>query len=219
MKLGIYGTGGTGRELYEIILDIFEIKGKIFDEIIFVDDITTDKELFGCRILNFNELLKEKNKDIKFSIAVGEPQLRNILRKKVAEAGYALITISHPSAVVSRYAKISNGVILKRHCIISNKAIINENCLIQANCIIGHDVVINEDCIISNFVSIGGFTSVGDRTYIAMNSSIRDRIRIGSDSIIGMGSVVVKDVKDNCVVFGNPGKMVAKNDSKKVFKQ
>jgi acetyltransferase-like isoleucine patch superfamily enzyme len=41
-------------------------------------------------------------------------------------------------------------------------------------------------------------------------------VRIGENSIIGAGSVVRKDVPPNCVVIGNPARVVKKLDPARV---
>lgn len=46
---------------------------------------------------------------------------------------------------------------------------------------------------------------------------MRNGITIGENAIVGMGSVVTKDVPDNAVVYGNPAKVMRYNDSKSIF--
>ena len=52
-------------------------------------------------------------------------------------------------------------------------------------------------------------TNVGDDVRIGSNSTILP-VNIGNRSIIGAGAVVIKDVPDNCVVAGNPAKIIKK---------
>ena len=49
-------------------------------------------------------------------------------------------------------------------------------------------------------------TIIGDRVRIGSNSTILP-VRIGNNVIIGAGSVVTKDIPDNCVAYGNPAKI------------
>lgn len=49
---------------------------------------------------------------------------------------------------------------------------------------------------------------IGNNVEIGTNSIIIGKIKIGDNVIIGAGSVVVKDVPDNCVVAGNPAKII-----------
>lgn len=50
--------------------------------------------------------------------------------------------------------------------------------------------------------------TLGDNVSIGANATIIGNINIGNNVIIGAGSVVVKDVPDNCVVAGNPAKII-----------
>jgi len=50
--------------------------------------------------------------------------------------------------------------------------------------------------------------SIGNNVSIGANVTIIGDIRIGDNVIIGAGSVVVKDVPDNCVVAGNPAQVI-----------
>ena len=51
-----------------------------------------------------------------------------------------------------------------------------------------------------------GSSSAGKQAFISGNSTIRDGRHIGDKAIVGMGSVVVRNVEDGAVVKGNPAK-------------
>lgn len=50
--------------------------------------------------------------------------------------------------------------------------------------------------------------TIGDNVYVGANSTVLGDIHVGNNVIIGANSVVVKDVPDNCIVVGNPAKIV-----------
>ena len=50
--------------------------------------------------------------------------------------------------------------------------------------------------------------TIGDNVSIGANVNIMGDITIGNNVEIGAGSVVVKDVPDNCVVAGNPARII-----------
>lgn len=76
--------------------------------------------------------------------------------------------------------------------------------------------IINAESIGSNFrclhcTTIGakkGRPTLGNNVFLGANVIIIGDIHIGNNVIIGAGSVVVKDVPDNCVVAGNPAKII-----------
>ena len=49
---------------------------------------------------------------------------------------------------------------------------------------------------------------IGDNVSLGANVNIIGNVVIGNNVIVGAGSVVVKDVPDNCVVAGNPAKII-----------
>lgn len=54
----------------------------------------------------------------------------------------------------------------------------------------------------------GDFPTFGDNVYVASNATVIGDIHIGSNVIIGAGSVVTKDIPDDCVVVGNPARII-----------
>ena len=89
-------------------------------------------------------------------------------------------------------------------------------------------ITIGEWCAIGHNVSIIGWTHdinmstgdendrpsvqkdiiIGNHVWIGSNSFIREGVIVGNNSIIGANSVVTKDVPDNAIVGGIPGKIL-----------
>lgn len=78
--------------------------------------------------------------------------------------------------------------------------------------------VINAESIGDNFrcihcTTIGeynGRPTIGDNVSLGANVTIIGGIHIGNNVTIGAGSVVVKDLPDNCVAVGNPARVIKK---------
>ena len=50
--------------------------------------------------------------------------------------------------------------------------------------------------------------TIGNNVSLGANVNIMGNVTIGNNVIVGAGSVVVKDVPDNCIVAGNPAKII-----------
>lgn len=62
--------------------------------------------------------------------------------------------------------------------------------------------------VYGNVLGSSGKVSIGNNVFIGMNSTILKGISIGNNVIIGANSLVNKDIPDNCVVAGNPAKVI-----------
>lgn len=51
-------------------------------------------------------------------------------------------------------------------------------------------------------------TYIGHDCVIGVNAIIMPGVRIGDEVIIGSGSVVTKDIPNNCIAVGNPAKII-----------
>ena len=76
---------------------------------------------------------------------------------------------------------------------------------------IGHNSVIGKHCQIGGQVFIAGSSSIGDYCELALCSCVRNGTTLGDNVFVGMGSVVVKDVEDDWIVYGVPAKKIRKN--------
>ena len=52
------------------------------------------------------------------------------------------------------------------------------------------------------------YCTIGNYSNIGTNATILPKIKIGKNVIVGAGTVVTKDVEDNAVVVGIPGKII-----------
>lgn len=62
-------------------------------------------------------------------------------------------------------------------------------------------------------------TYIGERCFIGANSVIMCGVVVGNEVVIGSGSVVTKDVSDNCIVAGNPARILKNNIKTKKYGQ
>ena len=98
---------------------------------------------------------------------------------------------------------------------------IGDNCMLAPNVAIytaGHPV---HPVSRNSAYEYGKEVTIGDNVWVGGNTVICPGVHIGSNTVIGAGSVVTKDVPDWCVAAGNPCKVIRKitdADAKKMFR-
>jgi UDP-3-O-[3-hydroxymyristoyl] glucosamine N-acyltransferase len=105
----------------------------------------------------------------------------------------------HPTAIISRSAKLKPGVSIGAYTVVEDDVIIGSNTIIYSGCYIGRDTQIGNDTLIYANVSIREATAIGNRVVIDCGSVI------GSDGfgfvtqngkhqrIPQIGTVVIED--------------------------
>ncbi|MCJ8505769.1 serine O-acetyltransferase [Kocuria flava] len=89
--------------------------------------------------------------------------------------------------------------------------------------VIGETAEIGDDVMLYHGVTLGGRSlakvkrhpTVGDRVVIGAGAKVLGPIEIGADSAIGANAVVVKDVPEDSIVTGIPGKVRPRTPEKK----
>ncbi|MDO9049322.1 MAG: acetyltransferase [Methylobacter sp.] len=198
----VLGFGGNAIDAIDTIENSYEIIG-------FIDDNPERQKLSFEGIPVYTRQVLEKYKDVKVITLIGsEANFRNrkkiINDFKVPDSRFA--TIIHPTAVVSRLAKIGHDVIVFAGVIVTANAVIGNHVFILPNSIVHHDVNISDYTMIGANVTIAGHVKVGESCYLGSASSIKNGINIGDRSMIGMAANVVCPVPSNSTMIGNPAK-------------
>jgi len=111
-----------------------------------------------------------------------------------------------PFVEIQKTVSIGDESRVQSHCFICDGVTIGKHCFI------GHGTTFTNDLFVDspNFESwIRRETKIGNDVRIGTNVTLLP-ITVGDNAIIGAGAVVTKDVPANCVVAGNPAKIVRK---------
>lgn len=106
----------------------------------------------------------------------------------------------YPNLVIDDNVQAVGGGFLFHHPFSTyiNATFVGYGCVFRNNTTIGNKVVGGKLC---SPVLLGN-------NDIGVNSCVIGNVTVGKNSIIGAGSVVVKDVSENTVVAGNPAQMI-----------
>ena len=120
------------------------------------------------------------------------------------EDGHALTMPQFGGVLIEDDVQIGALTVICRGAI--DDTTIHRGSKIDNSCFISHNVQLGEDTFIVGETILCGSSTTGDRSYVSGGATVRDGMRIGSGAMVGLGSVVVKDVADNTIVKGNPAR-------------
>jgi len=119
---------------------------------------------------------------------------------------------------IGAFVEIQKNASIGKRCKISSHAFICEGVTIEDNVFIGHGVMFINDSYPRATAANGTLQTEADwkveRTVIkkgasvGSGSTILSNITIGENAIVGAGSVVTRDVAPNCIVAGNPARIL-----------
>lgn len=89
-----------------------------------------------------------------------------------------------------------------------SNTIIHDNVKIDNLVHIAHNVIINNGAFIIACSEISGSVEVGKNAWMAPNSCINQKLKIGEGALVGLGAVVTKNVDSKVIVAGNPAKKI-----------
>jgi UDP-3-O-[3-hydroxymyristoyl] glucosamine N-acyltransferase len=115
-----------------------------------------------------------------------------------------LFTFVHPTAFVSRNAKIGKGVIIYPLCNIDQGVTVEDGSILLNSTIVAHDSEIGKCCYLAPGVCVSGFVKVERLCSIGSGSVITNNITIGENSTIAMATSITKDIPRDSFAIGNP---------------
>lgn len=207
-NLIIIGARGFGREVYSLALqsvgykEAFVVKG-------FLDDNSNALDGFSNypQILSSVEGYEIQENDV-FICALGSVQAKKHYVNFLIEKGAVFINLIHKKVVFSMNLELGTGCIFWGPASISNDVQIKDFVTIHPNVVIGHDVSIGNFVHVGAFSFFGGHTKILDEVTIYVRATILAHLKIGQGATVGAGSVVLRNVKENTTVFGNPAKKI-----------
>lgn len=206
----IIGAGGMGRDVTWLVKRINDVTPQ-WNLLGFIDDNPDiqGKELVGYKVVGrIDDIKNYPDAFVVCSIANAKVRKRIIERIRNDFPNQKFATLIDPTVEMSDYVKIGEGAVICAHTLITMNIRIGDFPIITSGCTIGHDTVVNDFVTFYPNATVSGFTVVGECTELGTGMQAIQEKTIGSNTIIGAGAVVVRDIPDNCTAVGNPAKPI-----------
>jgi len=207
--IGIFGMSGFAREVNDIASELgYRTVFICRDQSELNINSTSGDVMLECDI--------DRYLDMQFTVGIGDNVTRQIIIQRFGD-GRDFVNLIHPSATFGNGQRsslaTSRGIIICAGVRFTNNIQVGDFTIVNLNATIGHDVVIEDFANIAPGANISGNVHIGTRCWIGTGSSVNQgraesKLKIGADTIIGSGTVVVKDCEPNAVYVGIPARRI-----------
>jgi sugar O-acyltransferase (sialic acid O-acetyltransferase NeuD family) len=192
-KIAIVGSGGFAREVAADLRD--------HAVTFFVDDqyITNPVEELPLSKLNISEYV--------VLVAVGDPKLRaSIVERLPVETEYYTHISKHAVLLDSSTIEIGEGSIICAGVVITTNVQLGKHSQLNLGTTIGHDCNLGNYFTTAPGVKVSGNVIAGNRVYLGTNATVRQKLYLVDECVIGMQAAVVKNIIEPGVYTGVPAK-------------
>lgn len=209
-EIYVLGIGGST----PVFMDLAEACGYKIAGLYHYNDDRTGEYDHGTPILgSFDDLYQSDIRGKLFLLSQGNLKIREEVTDRITNLGGVVPTLIHPSAVVSKYAKISEaGVVIGANCIIQADVEIKAGAVLRDMALICHQTTIGNYCFVGPKALVGAHIEVKDFAFIGQDSLlVSGKVgTMGANSLLGAGAVLTKELPANVVAVGNPARVVVK---------
>jgi UDP-N-acetylbacillosamine N-acetyltransferase len=207
-KLVIWGAASQALIVADIIRlrEQYEIAG-------FLDSVNPERaqtEFCGASILGgeeqLDDLLQQGVKHLICAIGIGRVRLQ--LTELARAKGFQLATAIHPQAVIAAGVPIGAGTVIMAGSVVNPYARLGENVVIATCASVEHECTIEDAVWINAGVHLGGRVIVERAATVEIGATVAGRLRIGADSVVGAGSVVLDNIPARVLAYGTPAKVI-----------
>lgn len=197
----ILGAGGHASVLLDILL---QRKQKVLA--IVSPSIESDCQIFS-KIEHFEDddvVTQYASHSIKLVNGIGSlpgSKLRSRIYTKFKSLGYEFETIIAPTAAVSDFASIEEGVHILAGAVIQTGAKIGFNSIINSGAIVEHDCKVGSNNHIAPNATLSGHVRTAEHVHIGTGASIIQSVEIGNNSVVGAGAAITSNVAHHTICF------------------
>lgn len=206
--IAIYGCGGFGREVLQII-HALNAQVPQWTCLGFVVDpgIAHPDTVHGLPVVEDIAML-ERGTRADLAIGIGAPMVRRRVADRMAANGHVFPALVHPRAWLGENISLGEGVLVCAGACLTTDITVDAHVHINLCATVGHDAVLGAYSTISPGANISGNVTLGAGVDIGTGATVIQGVNIGEGAVIGAGAAVVRAIPPHCTAVGVPAKII-----------
>jgi sugar O-acyltransferase (sialic acid O-acetyltransferase NeuD family) len=140
------------------------------------------------------------------ALAIGDNAVRARVYERLRRCGRQVITLVHPTAVVSPSAVLGEGTVLMPMAVVNAAAVLGVGVIVNSGAIVEHDSRVGDFVHLAPRSTLGGGARIGARALLGIGAVALPRAEIGEDARVGAGAVVLREAAPGATVVGVPAR-------------
>lgn len=208
-KVVIFGCGGFGREVLQIVRDL-AASGADWDcDGFLVDPGFETPAMVQGKPVHHDLTQFGPAADLSVLVAIGQPAARKRMTQALVQRGVRNFpTLVHPRAWLGQNVFLGEGVIICAGALITTDIHISAHCHVNIGTSIGHDARLGAYCTLSPGVNVSGRVTLQDEVEIGSSACLIPGVTVGARSVIGAGAAVVRDIGPDSLAVGVPARVI-----------
>lgn len=200
----IIGAGGHGK----VVADVAKACGQ-WRKIAFLDDRWPElREVCGFKVIgDVPALSAQRSEYAEVLVAVRDNALRMRLSAQAETSGYTAPVLVHPRAYVSDFAALNPGAVVLAQVAVNVDAGLGRGVIVNTGAVVEHDCRLGDGVHISPGAFLGGNVEISALSWGGIGAAVRDKTKVGAKVTVGAESVVVKDMPDDALVYGEAARI------------
>jgi|SRR5579859_448217 len=206
--VAIYGAGGLGREILQVLRDIgTPCAGFVVDP-----SFPAPTSVHGIAVHSSADELAA-NPAVRFVVALGNPIARARVAAELEQRiGPRFATIVHPRAWIGGGVSIGEGSMLFGLSSVTADATIGRHVLINPGTTIAHDCALEDFATVGPSCALAGGVVMEEGSELGVGARVAPRVRIGRGAMVGAGAVCIRPVPANTTVAGVPARPIIRRE-------
>jgi sugar O-acyltransferase (sialic acid O-acetyltransferase NeuD family) len=207
-RILIVGAGGHAAVVADALLAAGERVLGFTD----TDTARYERTLCGLHVLGDDRVLDAHTPDT-LALAngiggIGSVAARLTVQQRLQARGWRFVTVRHPAALVSPFARVNDGAQLLAASVVQAGAEVGEGCIVNTAAVVEHDVTLGAWVHVAPRALVCGDVAIGARSHIGAGAVVCQGIRLGEETVVGAGAVVVRDFAGGGLLVGVPARLV-----------
>ena len=204
----VVGAGGHAKVLLSALTRLrVEVLGLVDS-----DPAKASNTVLGVPVLGDDQHIVSRSPDSILLVngvgSVGPTLARRAVYQRFVAQGYRFATVVDPLSLIAGPVTFGRGAQVLAGAVLQPGVSLGDNCIVNTRASVDHDCIVGAHVHVAPGATLSGDTTVDEASLIGTGAIVIQGLRIGRESTVAAGAVVVSNVPDGVTVAEVPARAI-----------